>query len=443
MGAHAKLSPSGADGWMVCVGKMHMEKGLPDHPSKAADEGTAAHFLASESLIAEVNANVHLGKIIAVGVSADNEDTCTWKLGGVAGIKARNEFEVDQDMVDYIQSYMDYVLNHGEEGEVYVEYALDISHLTGEPEAVGTLDTHIVKPEELVIIDLKYGHTPVSVVGNRQLMIYALAAYNEHSLVQDFKRVRMVIHQPRVFDDPAEFVMEIDELMDFADEVKLAANRVWSVFREEDGSIAEKYLTPGEAQCKFCRAKLQCPAFNKATDALVISQFEEIQEGMEGVPGATMIGQVDHFVKSYTPEQLNSMANCLPLVKQWVKAVEDTRDWYLLEQNGQLADWKVVQGNEGNREWVNVAAAEAELKRMKIKEEHMYNKKLVTAPQAEKLFKAKIIGDRQWPKLQGLITRKPGGKTVVPATDKRPALTHVAEQFEVISDKSESVDDLL
>ena len=69
---------------------------------------------------------------------------------------------------------------------------------------------------------------------------------------------------------------------------------------------------------------------------------------------------------------------------------------------------------------------------MKIGEAHMYSKKLVSAPQAEKLFKEKIIGERQWPKLQELITRKAGGKTVVPATDKRPALTHVADQFDVV-----------
>jgi hypothetical protein len=77
-------------------------------------------------------------------------------------------------------------------------------------------------------------------------------------------------------------------------------------------------------------------------------------------------------------------------------------------------------------------AAEAEMKRMKIREEHMYAKKVITAPQAEKLFKAKILGAKQWPKLQELIIRKPGGKTVVPVTDKRPALTHVADQFEVV-----------
>jgi hypothetical protein len=126
------------------------------------------------------------------------------------------------------------------------------------------------------------------------------------------------------------------------------------------------------------------------------------------------------------------MANKVELVKQWCKAVEEARDHYLLEQNGQLTDWKVVQGKEGSRSWVNDAAAEAELKRMKIREEHMYAKKVISAPQAEKLFKSKIIGERQWPKLQELITRKPGGKTVVPASDKRPALTHVADQFDEV-----------
>ena len=68
-GQHAVLSPSGADRWMVCPGSVRLSEGMPDTSSKAADEGTAAHFMAAECLIAKVDAIVHLGKTINVVVN--------------------------------------------------------------------------------------------------------------------------------------------------------------------------------------------------------------------------------------------------------------------------------------------------------------------------------------------------------------------------------------
>jgi hypothetical protein len=433
-GQHAVLSPSGADRWMVCPGSVRLSEGMPDTSSKAADEGTAAHFMAAECLIAKVDAIVHLGKTINVVVEiATKNEVCLWNSRNFKDYEHRTSFVVDEDMCRYVQVYLDLVRDLATGGELYVEYALDISHLTGEKDAEGTLDVHIVKPKELIVIDLKYGHHPVYAKDNRQLRMYGLAAYNEYSLLQDFDTVRLMISQPRVFDEPSEHVYTVVELLEFAEEVKVAARQATAVVKNPDGSVFDAWLNPGEAQCKYCRGKLSCPKFGQATQALVTDQFDVIGEvaNIDTNPSA-MAGNIDHLIESYTPEYLNKMANSVGLVKQWCKAVEEARDRFLLEQNGQLADWKVVQSKDGNREWENPEAAEALMKRMKIGEAHMYSKKLVSAPQAEKLFKEKIIGERQWPKLQELITRKAGGKTVVPATDKRPALTHVADQFDVV-----------
>lgn len=433
-GQHAVLSPSGADRWMQCPGSVRLSEGMPDTSSKAADEGTAAHFMASESLIAKVDAIVHLGKTINVCVeNKTGNDVCLWNSRNFKDYEHRTSFVVDEDMCRYVQVYLDLVRERAKDGELYVEYALDISHLTDEKDAEGTLDAHIVKPKKLTVIDLKYGHTPVYAKDNRQLKFYGLAAYYEHSLLGDFDTIELIISQPRVFDEPSVHAYTVTELLEFAEEIKVAARKALSVVKNLDGSVFGAWLTPGEVQCKYCRAKLACPKFDQQTHALVVDQFEVIGEvaSVDTNPSA-MAGNIDHLVQSYTPEYLNKMANSVALVKQWCKAVEEARDRFLLEQNGQLKDWKVVQSKDGNREWENPEAAEALLKRMKIGEAHMYSKKVISAPQAEKLFKEKIIGERQWPKLQELITRKQGGKTVVPATDKRPALTHVADQFDVV-----------
>ena len=443
-GKHAVFSPSGADGWMNCAGKVLMERGRPDRSSKAADEGTAAHFIAADCLDRKANANTYLGRTASVCVEiATGDEVVLIDNKNFKDYEHRNVFVVDSDMVMHIQTYLDTVREYAKDGELFVEYSLPIDHLTGEKGAEGTLDAHIVKGDEIIVIDLKFGHTPVK-ADCKQLKIYALAALEEYSILHDIQTVRLVISQPRVFDDPSEHVMTVDELLAFGEGVEHAAVKASSIFLEDDGMVADKHLTAGEAQCKYCKAKLDCRVFNKGSNDVVALEFEVIDHKGEtpllDLSPAAQVGAIDNLVKNYSPERLNAMANRLPLIKLWCKAVEAERDHYLLEQNGQLADWKVVQSQDGNRQWENDAAAEAIMKRMKIKEEHMYSKKVITAPQAEKLFKAKVIGPRQWPVLQELITRKQGGKTVVPASDKRPAITNVAEQFDVIDGESEVVE---
>ena len=89
-----------------------------------------------------------------------------------------------------------------------------------------------------------------------------------------------------------------------------------------------------------------------------------------------------------------------------------------------------------------VEEAEAVLKAMRVKHEQMYDYKLISPTTAEKLAKAEVIGPRQWPKLQALITRADGKPSVAPESDKRPAICvkPVADDFEVVE---ESVEDLV
>jgi hypothetical protein len=67
----------------------------------------------------------------------------------------------------------------------------------------------------------------------------------------------------------------------------------------------------------------------------------------------------------------------------------------------------------------------------------MYELTLISPTAAEKLAKAKgddkpLIGPRQWPKVEALVTRSAPKPSVAPASDKRPALviTAVADEFE-------------
>ena len=441
MAKHAKLSPSSAETWMVCPGSVILSEGLPEVTSKAANEGTAAHFLGSESLLNGVNAIIYLGRTISLCRDNQNEgeETCVWDCKDYARYEVYDSFIVSKEMADYVQVYVDLVRQHATGGELFVETALSLEHLTSEKDAKGTTDACIVKDDELIIVDLKYGQgNPVSAIDNHQLKIYALAAYHEHSIFTEFKTVRMIISQPRIFDDPSEHVMSVTDLLTFAEEVKTAARRALSVCKDEKGLVWDIQLSPGEKQRKWCKAKLvNCQKFTQSTQIMVMEQFEVLPAEVAEIPKAQLSGKVDAVLKAYSPEQLNAMKNALPLVKQWCKAVEETVDFFMIDNNGELPDYKVVQANEGSRQWVNPVAAEAELKRMKVKEDNLYDRKLISPPKAEKLYKEKILGERQWSRLQQHITRPAGGKTVVYKSDPRPALTHVADQFEVVVENSE------
>jgi len=110
------------------------------------------------------------------------------------------------------------------------------------------------------------------------------------------------------------------------------------------------------------------------------------------------------------------------LIEDWCSAVR-AEAHRRLTAGEPVPGYKLVQGKRGNRAWADPDAAEAQLKAMRLKVEEMYDLKLITPPSAEKLAKAKVIGPRQWPKLQDLITQSEGKPHVAPDSDPRPALT--------------------
>lgn len=79
----------------------------------------------------------------------------------------------------------------------------------------------------------------------------------------------------------------------------------------------------------------------------------------------------------------------------------------------------------------------------RLKQEEMYDFKVISPTTAEKLAKDKVIGARQWPKLQALITQTDGKLHVAPESDKREAVTvtPVDDEFEAQAQPA-AVDDL-
>jgi hypothetical protein len=101
---------------------------------------------------------------------------------------------------------------------------------------------------------------------------------------------------------------------------------------------------------------------------------------------------------------------------------------------------KLVQGRKGARKWSDSEEAEKLFKGMRLKQEQMYNFKLISPTQAEKLLAKE--SPRRWKKVEALITQPAGSPSVAPDSDKREALViqPVADDFEAVTAEG---DDLL
>lgn len=469
-----------------------MESGVEDKGSAFAAEGTAAHFLASECLEGEHDAKLFIGKCILVG-----ERETMWT--DLRGNPAAGIYSVDGDMAREVQKYIDFVREAAVEGELHVEQRLAIfGGALGDQ--FGTSDAVIVGNNTLHATDLKFGRgVQVYAEENEQLMLYALGALDEFDLLGDIQTVRMTVHQPRL-NHVDTWTCSVEHLRAFEQRAIAAGKLALSIADRPE--YADQNLNPGPDQCRFCKTKATCPALRDQVLATVAGDFEVLDIG--GGAGDMLVvdnlialgkgeiavsiidaekiiaaahgvapGKVDfsdgfnpdpgphapaHFIvkkptlrpalenpearlASASDEQLGLLGEAIDLVEGWAKAVRAELERRMLA-GGEVPGFKLVKGREGIRKFSDAAEAEKMMKSMRLKQDVMYDWTLISPTTAEKLYADGIIGKKQWPKLQALITRSEGGLSVAPAADKRPAvvITPVADDFEALPDTDDLSD---
>lgn len=416
---HARLSPSSADRWLTCMGSVILTKDLPNTGNAYSTEGTDYHEAAAYCLEEGVEAASLVGRPM--------------KSGAIA----------TEDNLQFVQEYIDVIQSHIDEGgQLLVEEAVPIEHLTGEPGAEGTSDAIIQRADrELVIGDLKFGRgVQVQAEGNRQAKIYALGAIQKYELQDRYDTVRLLISQPRN-GGTSEDVVSMSDLLSFGKDVTRIARRLLTV--TADGTLVftpNLPLAPSEKACRFCKAKGTCPALRESIEQVMGDGFQHLDQA----EAAEVV--LANITAMPAETALGSAMDLADLVEIWLKGVRARVEAELLagvQVIGRDGAYKLVQGKKGNRKWTDEKSTEEMMKGFRLKVQEMYDLSVISPASAEKLL-AKT-SPRRWEKLKPLYTQSEGSQHVANATDPRPALVMAKPEdgFSVVTDGVDDGSDLV
>lgn len=367
---HAVLSASSSERWLNCPPSARLCEAYEDKGSNYAAEGTDAHTLCEYRLKQ------------ALGISADNPiENLSW---------------YSEEMEDCAAGYAAYVTELLEPAKqtcsdpvVLIEQRVDFSRWV--QDGFGTADCILIADGTLNICDYKHGKgIEVSAERNPQMMLYALGALEIFDGIYDIDTVRMTIFQPRK-SNISIFEMSKDALLEWAD-------------TELTQKAQLAYEGQGEFHCgewcRFCKAKAECRERAEANLALARYDFEEpALLGDDEI--ADILGKVDALTA-------------------WASDVKE----YALQQavsGKEWTGWKLVEGRS-NRKYTNDAVVAAAVESAGF---DPYERKVlgITAMQ-------KLLGKSRFEELLAPYIEKPQGKpTLVPESDKRPAMDIAKNDF--------------
>lgn len=376
--AHALLSASSANRWLNCTPSAKLEEAEgPRASSVYAEEGTLAHELG------ELYIKHDVIKSIDDQVFSDRFDE----------ILNNNLFS--EEMLDAVPIYVDYcagqyaeALTKDAEAIIEIEQKLDLTEFV--PESFGTADCVVLGGNTLEIIDYKHGKgVPVYAEWNKQLMLYALGALRKYDVLYDITQVRVTIVQPRI-NNISSWQTSVDELLTWANkELKPAAKL----------AFAGKGEIKAGDWCKFCAVKNRCRALYEKQMEVAKYDFQE----------PTLL----------TDEEIADILTKIPGLIEWASSVQSYAQDEAITNGKVWNGFKLVEG-VSRRKWLDEdKAAEAIFSNIpEASEDQVYEMKLKSISALEKEFGKKTIAE----KLSNVIVKPQGKPTLVPLSDKRPAL---------------------
>ena len=363
--AHAILSASSSHRWMNCTPSARLEREFADRETEAAAEGTAAHAL------------------------------CEHKLRRALKMRSRKPVsKYDCDEMDaYTDGYVEFVLEQLAQAKlecadplILIEQRLDFSCWV--PEGFGTGDCIIVADKLLHIIDFKYGQgVLVDAEENPQMMLYALGALRLFDSLYDITEVSMSIYQPRR-DNVSTWTISVDELNAWAENVL-----------KPKAELAHKgegdYLSG--PWCQFCKAAVKCRA--RAEEKLQLARFEFAPPPL------------------LSDEEIEDILTKLDDLTKWASEIQAYAQDAAINHGKVWRGFKLV-ATRTNRRYTDEKAVIQAAKEAGYTD--IFRKSLIPITEMEKLMSKK-----EFNRILGPLVEKPQGRpTLVPVTDKRPALTN-------------------
>lgn len=232
MSEHHDFSPSCLERRYLCPASYRIEKGLPEHTSDIATEGTQIH----DEIANAINS--------------------TWL----------DDFVDYDDIVLCALDYVRKITSNFDHEDIYTEKRLECSYLNNVL-YYGTADVLIVCEDRVIIIDWKTGYNPTTEAENNwQGKAYALAAMREYSkdiAEVHFVNPRLKRHTQATFDNKNMLLAEIVKIIKTAEQENAPC-------------------IPCEKACQYCKANLcgTCPAIHKTlatVEKQLLTPSEQLQ----------------------------------------------------------------------------------------------------------------------------------------------------------------------
>lgn len=372
---HAVLSASGSHRWLNCLPSARLELEFENTGSEAAKEGTAAHAL------------------------------CEHKLKKALRMRSKrpvSDYDSDE-MEECTDAYVEYVTEQYEKAKqscsdpiILIEQHLDFSCYV--PDGFGTGDCIIIADDTLHIIDFKYGlGILVDAEDNPQMKLYALGALELYDALYDIKTVSMTIFQPRR-ENVSTWTVSVKELKEWAEnELKPKAQMAYN---------GEGEYLPGE-WCTFCRVAVRCRA--RAEEKLKLAQTEFRRPPL------------------LTDAEITDILLILPDLTKWANEISEYALDAALNHGKEWDGFKVVEGRSVRKYRDEKSVAEAAIS---AGYRDIYRQSLIPMTEMQKL-----MGKTKFEEILGSLIYKPPGKpTLVPNSDKRPAMnvTNAINEFNEI-----------
>ena len=372
---HAVLSASSSHRWLNCSPSARLEQEFEDRETEAAAEGTAAHAL------------------------------CEHKLRRALKRQSRKPVskydceEMDVHTDNYVQFVLETIAQakeHCTDPIINIEQRLDFSCYV--PHGFGTGDCIIIADKTLHIIDFKYGQgVLVEAEQNPQMMLYALGALHIYDTLYDIEDVAMTIYQPRR-ENISTWTISVSDLADWAEKVLVPKAKL--AFEGKGDYM------PGP-WCTFCKAAVKCRA--RAEEKLALAQYEFAQPPL------------------LTDEEIEEILGKLDDLTRWSEEIKAYAQDAALNHGKQWHGYKVVEGRSVRKYSDEAAVIEAA---NAAGYHDIFRKSLLPITEMEKLMGKQAFAEV----LSGLIIKPAGKPTLVPITDKRPAMTNVKIDFNEIQE---------